>query len=170
MKLMVDDAIQLLSLPVLSVRQPWASYLVSGLKSVELRSWSPQYKGWLWIHAGKRPDMVAMNLLNLRSEEFECGGLVGLAKVEDYEMIDCERKWLALRGDHLSPGWFQGRCYGWKFGDALSLAELIECPGELRLFRLAGSVRERVYQQISRSRHEDFIRSASSVMAVSLLP
>ena len=29
----------------LSVRQPWASLLVSGLKDIENRTWAPNYKG-----------------------------------------------------------------------------------------------------------------------------
>jgi hypothetical protein len=33
------DLDTLLALPVLSIRQPWASFIVSGIKSVELRSW-----------------------------------------------------------------------------------------------------------------------------------
>ena len=29
----------------LSVRQPWASLIASGRKTIELRSWSPRYRG-----------------------------------------------------------------------------------------------------------------------------
>lgn len=35
----------------LSVRQPWASLLVSGLKDIENRTWAPNYKGRILIHA-----------------------------------------------------------------------------------------------------------------------
>lgn len=35
----------------LSVRQPWASLLVSGIKDIENRSWAPNYKGKILIHA-----------------------------------------------------------------------------------------------------------------------
>lgn len=34
----------------LSVRQPWASLLVSGLKDIENRTWAPNYKGLSLIH------------------------------------------------------------------------------------------------------------------------
>ena len=36
-----------------SVRQPWADLLVSGIKSVENRSWKCAHRGPLLIHAGK---------------------------------------------------------------------------------------------------------------------
>lgn len=40
----------------LTVRQPWASLLVMGIKCVEGRSWSTSHRGQLWIHSGaKRP-------------------------------------------------------------------------------------------------------------------
>lgn len=35
----------------LSVRQPWASLLVSGLKDIENRTWVSNYKGRILIHA-----------------------------------------------------------------------------------------------------------------------
>lgn len=37
---------------VLSVRQPWASLIASGRKTVELRSWSTKYRGPVLILAG----------------------------------------------------------------------------------------------------------------------
>lgn len=36
----------------LSVRQPWASLIASGHKSIELRSWSTKYRGPILILAG----------------------------------------------------------------------------------------------------------------------
>lgn len=38
----------------LSLIQPWASLLVSGLKQCETRSWKTEYRGPLLIHASKR--------------------------------------------------------------------------------------------------------------------
>ena len=37
---------------VLSVRQPWASLIESGRKTIELRSWSTKYRGPVLILAG----------------------------------------------------------------------------------------------------------------------
>ncbi len=39
----------------LSVRQPWASLIASGRKTIELRSWSTKYRGPLLILAGSSP-------------------------------------------------------------------------------------------------------------------
>ena len=159
----MDVMRSLTALPVLSVRQPWASYVVSGLKTIELRTWSSTYRGWLWIHTGKKPDMDAMRLLDLNSEEFQCGGLVGLAEIDNCFLLDSQSNWLAHRGDHLSPGYFNGPCYAWHFHEALSLPEIIDCPGELGLFHLSDDIRERVCQVIADSNHQEFIKHAPNL-------
>lgn len=40
---------------VLSVRQPWASLIASGRKTIELRSWSTAYRGPVLIISGSSP-------------------------------------------------------------------------------------------------------------------
>lgn len=44
----------------LTVKQPWASLIVMGIKDVENRTWTTPYRGRILIHAGKE----------LRSENF----------------------------------------------------------------------------------------------------
>jgi hypothetical protein len=156
---------ELTSLPALSVRQPWASYLASGLKTIELRSWPTRYRGWLWIHAGKKLDLDAMELLRLCGDDFSRGGLLGLAKLEECLALDSEEIWLRVRGEHLSPGWYSGPCFGWRFSDALALAEIIECPGELGLFHLSQAVAGRVSQEIGKTDHHEFVKFACEALA-----
>ncbi len=38
----------------LSMHQPWASYLVSGIKKHEGRTWYSPHRGRLWIHAASK--------------------------------------------------------------------------------------------------------------------
>ena len=156
---------ELTSLPALSVRQPWASYLSSGLKTMELRSWSTRYRGWLWIHAGKKLDLDAVDMLHLSVDEFSRGGLLGLAKLEDCLTLEYEEQWLRLRGEHLSPGWYSGPCFGWQFSDALALAEIIECPGELGLFHLSHDIAGRVSREIEKTDHHEFVKFACEALA-----
>ena len=42
----------------LSVRQPWASMIAQGHKTIEWRSWRTHYRGPLLICSGKTPDAV----------------------------------------------------------------------------------------------------------------
>lgn len=43
----------------LTMHQPWASLLVHGIKRVEGRGWNTDFRGRLWIHAGRRSDMFS---------------------------------------------------------------------------------------------------------------
>lgn len=45
----------------LTVHQPWATWIVEGWKDVENRTWSTNYRGRLWIHAGKTWDAGAFD-------------------------------------------------------------------------------------------------------------
>lgn len=45
--------------PVLSMRQPWAGYLITGKKTLETRTWQTNYKGKLLIHASGKWDKRA---------------------------------------------------------------------------------------------------------------
>ena len=44
----------------LSMHQPWASLLVYGIKRVEGRGWNTDFRGRLWIHAGKSGKGILM--------------------------------------------------------------------------------------------------------------
>lgn len=53
------------TITVLSVRQPWAWLLCENLKNVENRSWKTNYRGTLYIHAGKSFDWDALWWMSL---------------------------------------------------------------------------------------------------------
>ena len=46
---------------ILTVRQPWASPIVAGLRDVENRSWRTKYHGRLGIHAAIGFDQDAID-------------------------------------------------------------------------------------------------------------
>ena len=59
----------------LSIRQPWASLIASGRKTIEVRSWPMAYRGPLLVCAGKKPHagmpvgvaLAVVDLLDCRS-------------------------------------------------------------------------------------------------------
>jgi hypothetical protein len=154
------DLKQLGALPVLSVRQPWASYIVSGLKSVELRRWSTDYRGWLWIHTGKQLDLEALKIFGLSASDFRTGGLLGIAKLASCTLIRNAAEWHARRNEHRSPGQFSEGVYAWLFRDTVALWEKIECRGELGLFRLDTLTRERVENHLMNAPlQQDFVET-----------
>ncbi len=84
-------------IPALTVRQPWASAIVDGRKTVENRTWFTPRRGVIAIHAGAaldtrpRGNMAALNSAwgDRRGEDFDRGVILGTAR-----LIDCH-----LQGD-----------------------------------------------------------------------
>lgn len=60
---MPDPTVTTPALRGLTIRQPWASLIALGVKTIETRSWATSYRGPLVIHAGKRRPTVLEAML-----------------------------------------------------------------------------------------------------------
>ena len=74
---------------VISIRQPWASLIASGVKDVENRTWPTRYRGPVLIHSSQRTDGVSSDEIELRFDVqspsmLPLGGIVGIT-----EIVDC---------------------------------------------------------------------------------
>ena len=112
----------------LSVRQPWASWIVHGLgngkhKDVENRGWSTDYRGPLLIHASKTVDEVAMSLLeDVPPVPYPRGAILG--KVD---LVDCTKK--------QQPGrWHEPGRVGFVMRNPLPFTSPVRYRGEPNLF------------------------------------
>ena len=47
----------------LSIRQPWAWLIVNGYKDIENRNWRTNFRGRVYVHAGKRPDWESLEYI-----------------------------------------------------------------------------------------------------------
>jgi ASCH domain len=97
----------------LSIKQPWATLIVHGLKTVEVRRWSTPRRGRILIHAALVPDErpegwahVPPELLSLAKQG---GGIIGEADLTGcvaYRHID---KFTDDQLRHLNaPAWYLG--------------------------------------------------------------
>ena len=90
----------------LSIRQPWAELILSGRKTLELRTWITDYRGPLWLHTGKAEDPELDRLFGL--SDLPRGAFVGRFDLTDVAPVD----WAAGNGGgtstatpgHTSPG------------------------------------------------------------------
>lgn len=125
----------------LSIQQPWAHLIVTGVKDVENRTWPHGFRGPVLIHAGKTIDEFAVSMLRrgfhpahrglpdgspapLRlelPETWQTGGIVGVA-----EVTDC----VNFYG---GSDWFQGP-YGYLLANAKPLP-FMPLRGQLGFFR-----------------------------------
>ena len=118
----------LAGLRALSVHQPWAWLIVSGIKDIENRKNRTHHRGPLLIHAGlSLADCTEDVIQSLEGEygsyirsELYTGGIVGVVDV-----IDCVQS-------HKSK-WFKGP-FGWVLANPRRL-KFRPCKGALGLFR-----------------------------------
>lgn len=95
----------------LTIRQPWASLIAAGVKTIETRSWATSYRGSMLIHAGKhKPKNVWL------SDDSEAPPAVDL-----YAMDHCWEWW--ENDDPTSGG-----TYVWRgpLGAVVAVADLVD--------------------------------------------
>ena len=65
---------------VLSIKQPWATLVVLGLKTIEIRRWTTGIRGRIYLHAGRIPDDRPEGWARIPEEHFALtsrrGGIV----------------------------------------------------------------------------------------------
>ncbi|HEY2510270.1 MAG TPA: ASCH domain-containing protein [Polyangiaceae bacterium] len=67
----------------LTIRQPWATLIARGEKTVELRSWSTPHRGPLLVHAGVNVDRKELRDIDLRTSDMPKGVLLCVVEVLD---------------------------------------------------------------------------------------
>lgn len=129
----------------ISIRQPWASLIMGtvrrpgfGIKNVENRTWSTDYRGPLLIHAAKtfgRAEREDAEIMNLDPTfDYPLGYLIGLVGLAGCRMHNSDID------DVLSP-WHNPGCYGlYLAGPPRPLAEPIPYKGQLGLFEVPDSI------------------------------
>jgi hypothetical protein len=117
--------------PALTVRQPWAELIITGRKSIEVRKWWTDYRGPLWIHAGRTEDVELGRKFGL-GQLFN-GGFIGRVILTAIVQFDGER-WSRWRERHLCDGPMLQTAYGWVLKDPVRLKEPLPAKGALGLF------------------------------------
>lgn len=129
---------------VLTIRQPWASLIMAGLKEYEFRSWKTNYRGELLIHAGKTIDKEAEKRLKkylpdvLPTEQI-------LGKVELIDCIKVTPQFLGglrkINPDIYAKSVFKEE-YAWNIKVLEKFDEPIETKGKLGLWNYIDEEKE----------------------------
>jgi uncharacterized protein (UPF0264 family) len=107
----------------LSLKQPWATLLVHGRKSIEVRRWATPRRGRVLIHASRTPDERPAAWARLPAELSDFaklgGGIVGEATLTDCVAYRDRAAFTADRDRHLNdPAWFRKPpLYGFHFAN-----------------------------------------------------
>lgn len=130
----------------LSLTQPWASLVVCGLKHIETRSWSTEYRGPLLIHASSKfpkeakalcdawPFSRALYSVGYTVDTLPTGALLGTVDVRA-----CVRADIALTGPvepEQSFGDFSEGRWAWVLDNAYVWAKPVPFKGMQRIFNV----------------------------------
>jgi hypothetical protein len=123
----------------LSLKQPWATLLVHGTKSIEIRSWPTTRRGPILIHAARvpdpRPEAWAHVPAELQAAAQLTGGIVGEGQLLECRAYRSLEAFLRERDLHLNePDWFRPPVlYGFVFQELRALP-FRRCTGWMRFF------------------------------------
>jgi hypothetical protein len=130
----------------LSIRQPWAELILQSRKTIELRTWSADYRGSLWLHAGKATDLALDS--NFDVSDPPRGAFVGRIALEDISPIDASR-WERWRGEHLDSGRYRPGLFAWHLTSPERLRQPVPAPGRLNLFKVDEALVQRLYAELA---------------------
>jgi hypothetical protein len=128
----------------LSIKQPWATLLVRGRKSIEVRRWPTARRGRVLIHAARVPDPRAEAWAWIGPELLEAtrlgGGIIGEAELVQCLTYRDAGEFAADRPRHLNDSaWFeQPVLYGFVFANVAPVP-FRSYPGWVRFFRVDSS-------------------------------
>ncbi len=131
----------------LSLKQPWATLLAHGLKSIEVRKWPTARRGRVLIHAARvsdlRPDAWQHIPPELREQAQVMGGIIGAADLLDCVTYRTVEAFTADQLRHLNdPAWFAPPVlYGFVFANMQSVP-FRRYPGWMRFFAVKDETSE----------------------------
>lgn len=168
------------SIKVLSLLQPWASLVVLGHKKIETRSFRRNYRGPVLIHASKgakeakrlcNSNIDCTNPFSIAGHwaELPYGAIIGQVQLIDVVRFKNSRPGDCLFSDvakhkRLDPLWDlteqeyafgnynEGR-YGWLLSNPIVFRKPIPCKGNLGLWVPPADVLEQVEEQVKAADH-----------------
>lgn len=135
----------------ITIKQPWASLIVEGIKDVENRTWKTNFRGRVLVHAGmaKTSGLIAKYLSHEQHIEFRKKvGYSGLdfleplgAIIGSVEIVDCVINHPSIWAEKTihKTYWENGKhylekvkpIYNWVLANPIKFPEPIPCKGKL---------------------------------------
>ncbi len=123
----------------LSLRQPFASLLASGKKSIELRKWNTKFRGKFLVHAAKKIDIDNCNRLGIDFDNLITGSIIGCAILYDVKVYQDKNEFTRDYDKHfaLEQRYTKDNYrYGFVVGNAKVLKKTIPYSGMLGFFNV----------------------------------
>ena len=120
----------------LSLKQPYADLVVSGKKTIELRTWNTKFRGEFLVHASKKVDKEACERNKIDPDSLITGAIVGKAILYDVRFYDSKRSFLQDRKKHFAGTDYTGPIYGFLLKGARKFRKPLIMKGKLGFFNV----------------------------------
>lgn len=127
---------------VLSIQEPWASLILNGKKSIELRTWRNRYRGELYIHATKNKGTCKANVIGGEDllqpgaiRRVHVGSICGKVMLEGVKMYKSTAEYKADEPFHRYNGpIYANPLFGWVLKDPEILDFQVQAKGRLGIW------------------------------------
>lgn len=134
----------------LSIKQPWASLITSGIKNIENRTWKTNYRGRIYIHASSKPSFpISESILRLSIPQWDKIPLEFQNELH-YNYLNVPQSSIIGEVDIIdcvighSSTWTDKDCYNWVLANPIMYEQpILNVKGALSLWEY-----ERPYQVI----------------------
>ncbi len=122
----------------ITIRQPWATLIMQGVKKYEFRSWKTNFRGEVLIHAGKGIDKEAVERLKkYLPEELPLGKILGKVEITDcIPMSEEFADMLSKENSDIYTSHSFSNNYGFKIENVENFDNLIEAKGQLGFWNI----------------------------------
>ena len=117
------------------MKQPFADLLISGRKTIELRSWNTRFRGEFLVHASHNPDRKACIAAGIGPDRLVNGAIIGRAFLYDVKEYKNRDEFLADSGLHLAVNYANPK-YGFMVKDPVRFDKPIPAKGRLNFFEI----------------------------------
>ncbi len=117
------------------MKQPFADLLISGRKTIELRSWNTRFRGKFLVHASLKPDIAACIAAGVDPYKLARGAIIGRAFLYDVKKYNDREAFLKDRELHLAIDYANPK-YGFMIKDPIRFDRPIPAKGKLNFFEV----------------------------------
>lgn len=121
---------------IITIKQPWATLIREGIKKYEFRSWKTNYRGEVYIHAGKGIDKQAMKRFEHLQLDYPTSRIIAKATIVDCIGLTPELSNEINRQNEMVYDTKERSGYAWKLADIKKLDLDKEIKGKLGLWNL----------------------------------
>ena len=120
----------------LSLKQPYAELIVSGKKTIELRTWNTKFRGEFLIQASKAVNKEACERNKIEPKSLITGAIIGKATLYDVKTYVNKNSFLRDKNKHFADPNITNYKYGFLLKEHKRFRKSIPLLGKLGFFNV----------------------------------